>query len=155
RKIFVSAPEIVVDAGEHQSARLAVNRTYRWLSLAPPLLALLLCLWPRNYVLAMFIAVVSANAILARGGLFRAFIRTIDSYVTIDTPLVSGGDATHFTSLAVLLLFGSLFGVIAAGGGLSALLDRLERYASTRERGQFLTLLFGMLTFLNDFTHPI
>ena len=58
RKVYISEPEIVVDAGDRRSARLEVSRTCRWLALAPAVVAFLLCLWPRNFVLAMFVAVV-------------------------------------------------------------------------------------------------
>ncbi len=53
----------------------------RWLALAPALVAFLLCLWPRNFVLAMFVAVVCGTAILEQGNLFHAFVHTIDSFV--------------------------------------------------------------------------
>src|SRR5580658_2641820 len=46
RKVYISAPEIVVDAGDRRSARFEVPRINRWLALAPALVAFLLFLWP-------------------------------------------------------------------------------------------------------------
>src|SRR5579864_702055 len=66
RKVYISEPEIIVDAGERHSARLAVPRIARWLTLLPAAVALALCLWPRNFVLAMFVAILCGTAILDR-----------------------------------------------------------------------------------------
>ncbi len=155
RKIYISEPEIVVDGGDRKSASLTVPRTFRWLALVPAAVALALCLWPRNFVLAMFVAIWSGLAILDGGNLFHAFVQTIDSFVSFDgeQPGTLGG--AHLSILAVMLFFGSLFAVLTAGGGLSALTDRLALRANTRERGQLAMLLFGIFMFLDDYAHAL
>jgi Na+/H+ antiporter NhaC len=155
RKIYISAPEIVVDGGDRKSANVSVPRTFRWLALVPAAVALALCLWPRNFVLAMFVAIWSGLAILDGGNLFHAFVQTIDSFVSFDgeQPGTLGG--VHLSILAVMLFFGSLFAVLTAGGGLSALTDRLALRANTRERGQLAMLLFGIFMFLDDYAHAL
>ncbi len=155
RKVYISGPEIVVDGGDRKSASLQVSRTFRWLALAPAAIAFLLCLWPRNFVLAMFVAIWCGLAILDGGNLFHAFVETIDSFVTFDTAQPGALGGYHLSILAVMLFFGSLFAVLAAGGGLSALTDRLSRRANTRERGQLAILLFGVFTFLDDYAHTL
>ncbi|HEV7999439.1 MAG TPA: Na+/H+ antiporter NhaC family protein [Planctomycetaceae bacterium] len=155
RKIYVSEPQIVVDGGDRKSTTLAVPRTFRWLALAPALIAFVLCLWPRNFVLAMFIAIWGGLAILDGGNLFQAFVQTIDSFVTFDSDQPGTLGGSHLSILAVMLFFGSLFAVLAAGGGLSGLTDRLARRANTRERGQLVVLLFGIFTFLDDYAHTL
>src|ERR1700733_11789714 len=84
RKIYISAPEIVVDGGDRKSANVSVPRTFRWLALVPAAVALALCLWPRNFVLAMFFVIWSWVAILDCYNLFDAFLQTIDSFVSFD-----------------------------------------------------------------------
>jgi Na+/H+ antiporter NhaC len=155
RKVYVSQPEIVVDGGDRHSATFEVPRTYRWLALAPAAIAFALCLWPRNFVLAMFVAIWCGMAILGRGDLFHAFVETIDSFGSFDgaAPGTLGG--VHLSILSVMLCFGSLFAVLAAGGGLSAVTDRAARRANTRERGQLAILLFGLFTFLDDYAHAL
>jgi Na+/H+ antiporter NhaC len=155
RKVFISEPEIVVDGGDRKSASLHVPRTYCWLALAPAAVALVLCLWPRNFVLAMFVAVWSGLVILDRGNVFRAFVEAIESFVSFDADQPGSLDRSHLSILAVMFFFGSLFSVLAAGGGLSGLTDRLARRANTRERGQLAILLFGLLMFLDDYAHTL
>jgi Na+/H+ antiporter NhaC len=155
RKVYISEPEIVVDAGERRSARLAVPRINRWLTLAPALVAFLLCLWPRNFVLAMFVAILVGTAILDQGNLFHAFVQTIDSFVLVESTATAGAGALHITTLTMMLFFGSLFSVLAANGGLSGLTDRLGRRAKTREHGQLLALLFGFCAFFDDCAHAL
>jgi Na+/H+ antiporter NhaC len=154
RKVYISEPRITVDGGDRRSTQLDVSRITRWLALAPAVVAFLLCLWPRNFVLAIFVAVLCGTAILDRGNLFHAFVQTIDSFVLIDAS--NGGAGTlHITTLTVMLFFGSLFSVIAASGGLSGLTDRLGRRAKTREQGQLMALIFGMCAFLDDYAHAL
>lgn len=155
RKIYISEPEIVVDAGDRRSARLHVPRINRWLCLAPALVAFLLCLWPRNFVLAMFVAILCGAAILDQGNLFRAFVQTIDSFVLVESMATAGTGALHISTLTVMLFFGSLFAVLSANGGLSGLIDRLGRRAKSREQGQLLALLFGFFAFFDDYAHAL
>ena len=155
RKVYISAPEIVVDAGDRRSARLEVSRTFRWLALAPAVVAFLLCIWPRNFVLAMFVAVLCGTAILDQGNLFHAFVQTIDSFVLVGSSAAAGAGAPHITTLTVMLFFGSLFSVLAASGGLAGMTDRLGRRAKTREQGRFLGLLFGFGAFFDDYAHAL
>jgi Na+/H+ antiporter NhaC len=155
RKVYISDPQIVVDGGDRRNARLNVSRTNRWLALAPALVAFLLCLWPRNFVLAMFVAVFCGTAILDQGNLFHAFVQTIDSFVPVESSATAGRGAFHITTLTVMLFFGSLFSVLSANGGLSGLSDRLGRRAKTREHGQLLTLLFGFCAFFDDSAHAL
>jgi Na+/H+ antiporter NhaC len=155
RKVYISEPQITVNGGDRKSATLAVPRTFRWLALAPAAVALLLCLWPRNFVLAMFVAIWGGLAILDGGNIFRAFVQTIDSFVSFDgeQPGTLGG--SHLSILAVMLFFGSLFAVLSAGGGLAGLTDRVGRRANTRERAQLALLFFGLFTFLDDYAHAM
>jgi Na+/H+ antiporter NhaC len=155
RKVYISEPQIVVDAGDRRSARLEVPRTFRWLALAPAAVAFLLCLWPRNFVLAMFIAVLCGTALLDQGNLFHAFVQTIDSFVQIDGSTASRTGGFHITTLTMMLFFGSLFSVLASSGGLSGLTDRLGRRAKTREQGQLMAFLFGFGGFLDDYAHAL
>jgi Na+/H+ antiporter NhaC len=155
RKVYISAPEIVVDAGDRRSARFEVPRINRWLALAPALVAFLLFLWPRNFVLAMFVAILSGTAILDQGNLFHAFVQTIDSFVLVESTATAGTGALHITTLTIMLFFGSLFAVLSANGGLSGLTDRLARTAKSREHGQLLALLFGFCVFFDDYAHAL
>lgn len=153
RRVYISAPEVVVNAGPRRAARFSIDRLSKWLCLAPAAIAFVLSVWPRNFVLAMFIAVLSGTAILDRGNLFRAFVHTIDSFVEFSP--ASGAQAAHLTLITVMLFFGALFAVIAESGGLAGLSDWIGRYAKTRERGQLVTLVFGGLTFFDDTAHAL
>ncbi len=156
RKVYISESQIVVDAAATAVRHASdVPRINRWLALAPALVALLLCLWPRNFVLAMFVAILCGTAILDHGNLFHAFVQTIDSFVLVESTATAGTGARHITTLTVMLFFGSLFSVLAASGGLAALSDRLGRRAKTREHGQLLTLLFGFCAFFDDYAHAL
>jgi Na+/H+ antiporter NhaC len=155
RKVYISEPQIEVNGGDRKSATLAVPRTFRWLALAPAAVALLLCLWPRNFVLAMFGAIWCGLAILDGGNVFHAFVATIDSFVSFDGEQPGRFGGSHLSILALMLFFGSLVAVVSASGGLGGLTDRLAKRANTRERAQLAVLLFGLFAFLDDYAHAL
>src|SRR5579872_5418662 len=95
RKVYISEPQIVVDAGDRRSARFEIPRINRWLTLAPAVVAFLLFLWPRNFVLALFGAILCGAAILDHGNLFHAFVQTIDSFVLVESTATAGTGALH------------------------------------------------------------
>jgi Na+/H+ antiporter NhaC len=155
RRVYVSAPEIVVDPGARGSGRLAVDRTHRWLCLVPSLVAFVLCLWPRNFILAMFTAVFCGTAILVRGNFFAAFVGTIDNLAVGDLGHRQADETAHIMLLTAMLFFGALFAVMSVSGGLAALAERLGRVASTRQRGQLMVLASGLLVFFDDYAHTL
>ena len=101
-----------------------------WITLLPPLLAILLALVFRQVVPALF-AGVWVGAWIVAGGPFIGALRTIDSYVI--NALV---DADHVAILVFSLMLGGMVGVMARSGGTLGLVEKLRPYATNTRRGQ-------------------
>ena len=55
RKVFIVGSVIVVDPESRQPTSQPILRTQRWFSIVPPLLAILLAVWLRNVIVALFV----------------------------------------------------------------------------------------------------
>ena len=150
RRVYVTGPQIVVDPESPRRGVLKVARIQRWFALVPPLLAVLLALWLRNIIIALFAAVWSGAVILNHGNFFLGFVHALDTYLV--EGLVQPHDPVHSHMMIVLftMFLGAIGGVVGASGGGRALTSRLARFAGTRERAQLITAGFSGAVFFDD-----
>ncbi|MCH8829060.1 MAG: Na+/H+ antiporter NhaC family protein [Planctomycetes bacterium] len=153
-KVYVSQPTIVVDPKTNQKTEKEVFRTQRWLSIVPPVIAVVLAIWVRNVLLALFAAVWSGAVILAQGNFFEGFVRTLDTYVVGE--IVSANDGySHILILLFTMFLGAMIGVMARSGGTSAIVRSMARFSKTREQGQMLTWGMGFAIFFDDYANTL
>ncbi len=121
-----------------------------WLSIVPPILAILLALTTRDVVISLFTAVF-AGALFGNGwNPFVAFARTIDSYIV---PAIV--DQDHASILVFSALLGAMVGLISKSGGAIGIVERLKPYATSRRRGQLATWTMGLLVFFDDYANTL
>jgi Na+/H+ antiporter NhaC len=120
-----------------------------WLSLLPPLLAILLALVFRQVVPAL-VAGIWVGGWVVTGSPFGGLLRTVDNYV-INT-LVDDGRASI---IVFSLLLGGMVGMMARMGGTIGLVDALRPYATNRRRGQVVTWGMGLLIFFDDYANTL
>nr|AUN35779.1 Na+/H+ antiporter [uncultured bacterium] len=157
RKVYITADQIVVDPDSRRSGSVDVYRTWGWLSLVPPLLAIGLAAWLRNVILALFAAVWSGAIILSRGDFFQGFLRTLDTHVIGEIVQIHDGrtDHKHLMIILFTMFLGAMSGVIARSGGTQAMVDRLSKFAGTRERGQLAAMFMGLFVFFDHFANKL
>eukprot|EP00913_Durusdinium_trenchii_P008883 g8349.t1 len=156
RKVYITDSEIVVDPESRRKGVREVDRTQRWLSILPPVLAIALAIWVRNVLLALFAAIWSGAIILAKGNLFTGLVRTLDTYVIgeIVNP-DSGGSHSHMLIILFTSFLGAMIGVMANSGGTQAIVNSLSRFTRTREQGQIATWGMGFLVFFDDYANTL
>ncbi len=120
-----------------------------WLTLLPPLLAILLALLFRQVVPALA-AGIWIGAWTVSGGPFSGALRTIDGYI-----VSSLGDGDHVAIVVFTLLLGGMVGVISRSGGTVGLVEVLAQRATTARRGQLATWLLGILIFFDDYANTL
>jgi Na+/H+ antiporter NhaC len=120
-----------------------------WLTLVPPVLAILLALLFRQVVPAL-VAGVWAGAWIFFGGPFVALLRTIDHYVI--QALV---DPDHVAIIVFSLMLGGMVGLVSRSGGTMGLVEALTPYATDSRRGQLVTWLLGILVFFDDYANTL
>ena len=156
RKVYVTASEIVVDPESRRPGTLEVRRTQRWLSIVPPVLAVVLAVWIRNVLLALFAAIWSGAIILAKGDFFTGLVRTLDTYVVGEIVNAdSGGAHSHILIILFTTFLGAMIGVMANSGGTQAIVNSLSRFTKTREQGQVATWGMGFVIFFDDYANTL
>lgn len=129
--------------------RLPVRSMPGWVSLIPPLLAILLAIWWQEVVGALLLACLSGMLLLAANP-WQGFVQTID-------PLFLSilSDPGNVRVILFTLFLGSMVGVMSGSGGTQALVDRLTRHVETRQHGQLTTWLLGLLIFFDDYSNTL
>jgi Na+/H+ antiporter NhaC len=120
-----------------------------WLSLLPPVLAILLALLFRQVVPAL-VAGVWLGASIVSGGPLTGALRTIDGYV-----IHALADADHVSIIVFSLMLGGMVGIMARAGGTVGLVEALRPYATNTRRGQVVTWILGILVFFDDYANTL
>jgi Na+/H+ antiporter NhaC len=127
-----------------------------WLSILPPLVAILLALLVREVIISLF-AGIWTGAFIA-GGMridsiyyfFVSFFEVIEKYVI--AALTDGG---HIAIIVFSLLIGGMVAVISRNGGMAGVVNSLSRYANTPRSSQFITWLLGVAIFFDDYANTL
>ena len=121
-----------------------------WLSILPPLLAILLAVVVREVVVALT-AGVWLGATFAYGfNPFTGLLRTADTYV-----VGALADADHASIAVFSLLLGGMIGVIAKSGGARGMAEVVTKLAKDRMRGALATWLMGLAIFFDDYSNSL
>jgi len=124
-----------------------------WLTLLPPLIAILAALAFRQVYVALFAGVWLGAFIIKDFNPLKGLLHVIDHYA-VDS--LAGGDGWDHTSIAVFtLLLGGLVGIISANGGAQGIVNTVSRLATSARRGQVATWLMGLVIFFDDYTNTL
>lgn len=140
--------DVVTSAGEG-SAELRVLPG--WVSILPPLMAIVLALITKQVVLSLFCGV-WLGAAMTLGGYnpFFGFLRTADSYLVRALT-----DPDHMRIVLFTMTLGGMVGIISRSGGTQGIVQALAKYANNRRTGQLATWLMGMLIFFDDYSNTL
>lgn len=121
-----------------------------WMSLVPPLLAIILALATREMLLALFSGVWIGVTAMSSFNPVKGFLHSLDGYI-VDTL----ADPGHATILLFTFGFGGLIGLIQRNGGLAGIVSIAARYARTRRSGQLATAFMGLFVFFDDYANSL
>lgn len=127
-----------------------VTAIFGWLSIIPPLVAIVLALVFRQVLVALMLAIFSGALILHQWNPVTAFARSIDSLVA---PALA--DLDHAKIIIFSTLLGGMVGLIGRNGGTQGIVDRLTRYATSARRGQVAAWGMGILIFFDDYANTL
>jgi Na+/H+ antiporter NhaC len=122
-----------------------------WLSLLPPLLAILLALVFREVLLSLFAGIWLGALLLNGWDPFAATLRTVDQYILATV----AEDADHVSILIFSLLLGGMVGVMSRSGGTRGIVEAMRPLATSARRGQFFTWLAGLFIFFDDYANTL
>ena len=123
---------------------------YGWLSLMPPVVAILLAIATRR-VLPSLLAGLLFGACVTRGGnLVWALVDTLEIHLW--STIIDPGKLRTFS---FTLLMGALVGVINRSGGMRGFVQLVAPWARTRRRAQLSAWFLGMLVFFDDYANTL
>jgi len=122
-----------------------------WLSLLPPLLAILMALIFREVVISLFAGIWLGALVLAGYDPVAATLRSVDTHMLGALT----GDGDKIAIIMFSLLLGGMVGVMSRSGGTLGIVETLGPHASTPRRGLFLTWLSGIIIFFDDYANTL
>ncbi|NQY12039.1 MAG: Na+/H+ antiporter NhaC family protein [Flavobacteriales bacterium] len=132
-----------------------VNPVPLWMSLLPPLVAILMALILKEVVTALFAGIFLGTlltSIYADGplGFATAFFNVLDNYM-----LGAIYNLSHIKIMVFAFLIGSTVAIMAKNGGMLGIVDRLKPYAKDPRSTQFTTFYLGLAIFFDDYTNSL
>jgi len=121
-----------------------------WLSVIPPLVAIVIVLWRKEVILALLMAVFSSELLLAyqhhSNVIFYAFIGSIERVISVFS---SPGNARL---LVFSLLIGALLAYVRNSGGVTAMVNKLVSKGIAKSKRQVgtVTMFTGMVIFIES-----
>ncbi len=122
-----------------------------WLSLLPPIAAIIMALVFREVVISLFMGVWLGALFLANFNPVTATLRSVDQYVV----QALAGDSAHVSIVMFSLLLGGMVGVMSRSGGTLGMVEAMRGSATTSRRGQFYTWLAGIAIFFDDYANTL
>jgi Na+/H+ antiporter NhaC len=113
-----------------------VQNMPEWLSILPPLIAILTALIFREVLLALLVGILSGTLLIAfyssgAPGLIEGLFQPID--LVLDSISPANGAKDHVSVIIFSLLIGVMANLITANGSMKNLVDRLAGRASSKK----------------------
>ncbi len=121
-----------------------------WLSLLPPLAAIILALITRQVLVALFAGIWLGATFIYGYNPLAGFLHTLTEYIG-KAPV----DSEQTAILIFSLTLGGMVGVMSRAGGTQGIVDKLAKFASNSRRGQAATWLMGVLIFFDDYANTL
>ncbi|HOZ30335.1 MAG TPA: Na+/H+ antiporter NhaC family protein, partial [Bacteroidales bacterium] len=154
--VFQEKSDIIVECDEIVSTK-TVNPVPLWLSIIPPLIAILCALIFKEVFSALFLGIFSGTLIIwiySGVGFFSAFFKAIFS--VFDRYVVDAlSESTHVSIIVFCMLIGGTVHIITRNGGMQGIINFLSKYAKSSRSGQFVTYILGILIFFDDYANTL
>lgn len=140
----------------NQSEQVPVNPIPLWLSILPPLVAILMALVFKEVVSSLFTGILLGTTIIFTfqsnllAGFFKGLLAIPETYI-----LNSLLDSGHLSIIVFSMTIGGMVGVITKNGGMKGVVNKLVKYAKTPRSGQFITWLLGIAIFFDDYANTL
>jgi len=140
-KIFVNSNKEIISA---------VRVIPGWLSIIPPLIAILLALLIRHVLVSLAAGIYIGAIFLYDFNPVIAFLRFADTII-----LKSLTNPDHMFIIVFTLLIGGVVGVISSNGGTADLAKVITKYARTAKSGMVASWVMGIAIFFDDYANSL
>ncbi len=125
-----------------------------WLSILPPIIAILLALLTKRVIPALVIGVWAGawfSSELTLAGIWYGLLDVIDTWV-LRALVPEDGGTGHMSIMLFTMLIGAMVGIIYRNGGTQAIVDKLTAWATNRRRGEVAAGAVGTAIFFDDYS---
>ena len=114
-----------------------------WLSVLPPLIAIILALLLKEVITSLFLGILSGTLIISMfsngiSGIIPGFLSTVDTYI-----MNALNSWEHIAVIVFSMSIAGVVSIISKNGGMRGVVNRLEPYAKNPRSGQFVIWLMG------------
>jgi len=141
---------------DENTQALSVKNIPLWLSILPPLLAIIIALIFKEVIIALFIGIWSGAfiaggfSLASLGGLISSFFKVLTTYI-----VGALADPDHLSVILFSLLIGGMVALISKNGGMQGVVNSLSKYARSPRSAQFITWLMGIAIFFDDYANTL
>jgi len=139
----------------NSSVKVEINPIPLWLSIIPPLIAILLALVFKEVVSSLFIGILIGISILQ--GYSSGFLSILTApLIAVDTYILEAlSDLGHLSIIVFSMLIGGTVMVISKNGGMKGIVNLLTPYAKNAKSGQLITWFLGIIIFFDDYANSL
>lgn len=126
-----------------------------WLSILPPLLAIIMALLLKEVISSLFIGIFSGTLIIhlynyGINGFLSAFLTAFDKYI-----INSLNNKDHLSVIIFSMMIGGTVTIISKNGGMQGVVNKISRFANNAKNGQLVTWFLGVLIFFDDYANTL
>lgn len=127
-----------------------------WLSVVPPLIAILLALIFKEVVVSLFIGI-WAGAFVAGGLRIESlYYFVVSIFEVVEKYVIKAlANADHISIIVFSLMIGGMVAIISRNGGMAGVVKSLSRYAKDAKSTQFITWVLGVAIFFDDYANTL
>lgn len=152
-----SEKEILTLSVIDQTFEVDIKPIPLWISILPPLIAIVLALLFREVFTALILGILfgAATIFYFQGSsvflaIFQGMFALIDTYI-----LQALNSTSHLSIILFSMLIGAMVSLISANGGMNGVVRQLSKYANSPRSGQFITWLLGIAIFFDDYANTL
>ncbi|MEM9209392.1 MAG: Na+/H+ antiporter NhaC family protein, partial [Pseudomonadota bacterium] len=124
-----------------------------WLSVLPPLIAIVVALLLRNVIPALLLGIWLGATTLQSftpGGVFRGLLDSFEVFV-----VAALADRDHAAIILFSFMMAGMVGIITRNGGMAAVVRRMVERAKTAVGAQVSVWLLGLMIFFDDYSNTL
>ncbi|MFD2513885.1 Na+/H+ antiporter NhaC family protein [Pontibacter locisalis] len=136
-----------------EESPLGVSEFPMWLSILPPLIAIVLALIFREVLIALFAGIWIGGFViygLSFKSIFTGLLAVGDTYL-----MEALTDADHVSVILFSMMIGGMVAIISKNGGMAGVVNLLSKYARSAKSSQLVTWALGVAIFFDDYANTL
>ncbi|MFZ5951836.1 MAG: hypothetical protein ACOYXC_14085, partial [Candidatus Rifleibacteriota bacterium] len=121
-----------------------------WLSILPPIIAIILALLTREVISSLFIGIWFGSTLVFDYNPLLGFLRALDKFL-----LSAMADSAHAAIIIFSCSLGGMVGIINKTGGMQGIVNIISSMVRGPRSAQFATWMMGVLIFFDDYANTL